>query len=261
MGRLIIIFLALLLVGFSSSGSNTTTQGISYEQGGSYGSNGLFLSTSQTGVADQSFVGIPPQPYCGDGRKENNELCDDADFGGLTCGSFGYESGSLSCTSGCGIHTTACTNAEGETQFSGGGPLFFPDQLVNLSNVIEYNGTFEVLSANVSLNQSILEWCRLRIGGGRNVTANIYTKNISYTIVTDCFSIWDYRQSLPPGQDFVNKYTKEIAITSVVLLLLCAYILLLNERRKSEKKRKIKDDAIKKETERLEKKIALDLEK
>ncbi|MEE9323343.1 MAG: carboxypeptidase regulatory-like domain-containing protein [Candidatus Aenigmarchaeota archaeon] len=54
---------------------------------------------------------------CGDNKKNGNESCDGSDFGGLTCGSYGYNSGSLSCNSTCNeISSSGCSNT------GGGGP-------------------------------------------------------------------------------------------------------------------------------------------
>lgn len=53
------------------------------------------------------------QPTCdNDGVKEAGELCDSFDFGGLTCASYGFTGGGLTCDVTCQtILTGACTNA------------------------------------------------------------------------------------------------------------------------------------------------------
>ncbi len=53
------------------------------------------------------IVGAEPA-VCGNGVKEGAELCDGADFGGLTCVNFGYDWGNLACNSDCEIDTTGC---------------------------------------------------------------------------------------------------------------------------------------------------------
>lgn len=47
--------------------------------------------------------------YCGDGKMNGVEECDSNDFGGRSCQSWGYSSGTLSCN-GCKISTSGCTN-------------------------------------------------------------------------------------------------------------------------------------------------------
>jgi hypothetical protein len=48
---------------------------------------------------------------CGNGVKETTEECDGSDFGTLTCVSFGYSYGTLSCTSSCTVNTSGCSSA------------------------------------------------------------------------------------------------------------------------------------------------------
>ena len=45
---------------------------------------------------------------CGNGIAESGEQCDGADLTGQTCQSFGFSSGSLSCTLQCAFNTSAC---------------------------------------------------------------------------------------------------------------------------------------------------------
>ncbi len=65
---------------------------------------------------------------CGDGKKNGNEQCDGSDFGGLSCSNFGYNYGSLSCTSGCVIDSSDCRSGGGGSGPSGSssGPSYFP---------------------------------------------------------------------------------------------------------------------------------------
>ena len=48
-------------------------------------------------------------PCCGDGVKDPGQLCDGTDFGGLSCGSFGYEMGDLICVDCQSIDTSGCS--------------------------------------------------------------------------------------------------------------------------------------------------------
>ncbi|MEK7452067.1 MAG: hypothetical protein AAB664_01910, partial [Patescibacteria group bacterium] len=51
--------------------------------------------------------------YCGDGFRDPTETCDGTDFNNATCGSLGFETGSLSCSSTCGYVTTSCNTSTG----------------------------------------------------------------------------------------------------------------------------------------------------
>lgn len=56
-----------------------------------------------------SAFAIKQEPYCGDGVvNQESEDCDISDFAGKTCKSFGYDYGTLSCTSDCKIITSGC---------------------------------------------------------------------------------------------------------------------------------------------------------
>jgi hypothetical protein len=58
---------------------------------------------------------------CGDGIKNFNESCDGTDFGSLTCGSYGHNSGSLSCMQNCTINSSACYTTTTPVSGSSGG--------------------------------------------------------------------------------------------------------------------------------------------
>ncbi len=58
------------------------------------------------------------QSYCGDGNVDPGEQCEGSNLAGKNCGSFGYNSGSLSCTSSCTIDTSGCYNTDNN---NGGG--------------------------------------------------------------------------------------------------------------------------------------------
>jgi DNA-binding beta-propeller fold protein YncE len=45
---------------------------------------------------------------CGNGTQEGSEQCDGADLNGQTCGSLGFDGGSLSCNGSCQFNTSAC---------------------------------------------------------------------------------------------------------------------------------------------------------
>ncbi|MFH1807867.1 MAG: vWA domain-containing protein [Pseudomonadota bacterium] len=60
---------------------------------------GLLACRQNCGEFDVSMCGPPPD--CGDGNQGGIEICDGADFGGLTCQRLGYQGGELSCAVNC----------------------------------------------------------------------------------------------------------------------------------------------------------------
>lgn len=53
---------------------------------------------------------IPPNCPCGNGQIDQEEECDDPDYGGATCVSLGYDGGTLGCTNICTFDTSGCFN-------------------------------------------------------------------------------------------------------------------------------------------------------
>jgi hypothetical protein len=58
---------------------------------------------------------------CGNNTREAGEQCDNADLGGSSCQSLGYNSGSLTCDPACDFNTAACTTANNNGGGGGGG--------------------------------------------------------------------------------------------------------------------------------------------
>ena len=65
----------------------------------------------QTGSTSVSFSVQVPETECGNDVLETGEECDGSDFGGLSCSSYGYNAGSLSCSSECTILLSGCYNS------------------------------------------------------------------------------------------------------------------------------------------------------
>jgi hypothetical protein len=58
---------------------------------------------------------------CGNDHKEEIESCDGDDFGGASCISFGFESGTLHCMANCQINTANCVARENQGGYPGSG--------------------------------------------------------------------------------------------------------------------------------------------
>jgi hypothetical protein len=57
---------------------------------------------------------------CGDGVKNGSDQCDGTDFGGQSCTSLGYASGTLQCNSNCTYNFAKCCSANASRSCSGG---------------------------------------------------------------------------------------------------------------------------------------------
>ncbi len=78
------------------------------------------LSGCKPGAGSGGSAGAPPAPTCGDGVKNNTELCDKDDFGVVTCASalgIPGADGTLSCNANCTLDPSGCQLPPG-----GGGP-------------------------------------------------------------------------------------------------------------------------------------------
>jgi len=51
--------------------------------------------------------------YCGDGKVDMGEMCDEEDLDGRDCHSLGYNGGNLSCQSDCKFNVTSCIDPFG----------------------------------------------------------------------------------------------------------------------------------------------------
>jgi len=68
------------------------------------------LKCHPVGTTDQCLFDFSECGICGDGVKNegNGEECDGSDFGDLTCLDYGYDMGSLTCTSACTVYKYSC---------------------------------------------------------------------------------------------------------------------------------------------------------
>jgi len=53
-------------------------------------------------------VDTPPPAVCGNGIRETGEQCDGSDLNGLTCQSWGFNGGTLTCSASCAYNTSQC---------------------------------------------------------------------------------------------------------------------------------------------------------
>ncbi len=60
---------------------------------------------------------------CGDGHVDSEEQCDGSNVGDFSCAYFGYRFGEISCTNGCRLDTSGCTNDEVEPNDCGNGVI------------------------------------------------------------------------------------------------------------------------------------------
>jgi len=74
-------------------------------------------------VSAPECAGTGSCPACGDDTAEGAEPCDGSDLSGETCGSQGFDGGSLDCQADCsGFDTAACTNFVGDCCAANGSP-------------------------------------------------------------------------------------------------------------------------------------------
>lgn len=128
-----IIFTGLFLVSSAFAQSSSSSYRLDYDrtvsdagtkQSSSYNLIGAFTTISAEGESTSYnlrnvYAGTPAiGAICGNGIIEASEQCEGMNFGGLTCGSFGYIYGNLQCVN-CMIVTTGCFNPSG----GGGGAI------------------------------------------------------------------------------------------------------------------------------------------
>jgi hypothetical protein len=95
--------------GGESSPASTTATSASIASGAG---TTTAASSSSEAASSSSSSSTGGGPVCGDGVIEAPETCEDFDFGGKTCATFGLQGGTLVCNSFCGIVLSACTPKE-----------------------------------------------------------------------------------------------------------------------------------------------------
>ncbi|MDD5749957.1 MAG: hypothetical protein PHO91_04270, partial [Patescibacteria group bacterium] len=96
---------------------------------------GIFFVFSYAWSQSDSVDSIVKISVCGNFVAEGGEECDNYDFAGQSCSSFGFSSGSLICYSDCTINTSACYNQSTPPPGGGGGGGLLPPPVtgVNIS--------------------------------------------------------------------------------------------------------------------------------
>lgn len=91
--------------------------------GSSYTLEGGTTTVNVTSISSNYAVqALESSPVCGNGSIEDGESCDTDAFGSASCASYGYDTGTLSCSSTCTIDTSTCSNTPtGGSGSSGGG--------------------------------------------------------------------------------------------------------------------------------------------
>lgn len=92
-----------LMLNSGPAGNNTPSGG------GGGGSGAGFGSLPE---ADAGLVAPEPVAECGNNVREGSEECDGADFGGLSCATFGFSEGAVVCGDSCAVDSSACTGVE-----------------------------------------------------------------------------------------------------------------------------------------------------
>lgn len=87
--------------GHAGAGGSAGAAGSSAGAGGTAGAAG-----AGTGGATGGTGGVIG---CGDGTRQDGELCDGSDLQNATCALLGYTGGSLACSSGCQFNVSSCT--------------------------------------------------------------------------------------------------------------------------------------------------------
>lgn len=93
--------------GTGGTGGTTDTGGTGGTEDGGAGTGGSAGSSGTGGEAGTGGTGAG----CGDGIQQMGEECDGSDFGGKTCATAGFASGTLSCTPTCTIDVSGCSGS------------------------------------------------------------------------------------------------------------------------------------------------------
>jgi len=99
--------------GTSGSGGAGASGGASGSGGGTGGSDaGVTGGTGGTGGGAAGAAGTGEPAVCGDNALGSGEECDGGDFGGKSCASYGFDTGSLACDGSCRVITSGCSGVE-----------------------------------------------------------------------------------------------------------------------------------------------------
>ncbi|MCX6817839.1 MAG: hypothetical protein NTU57_03200 [Candidatus Aenigmarchaeota archaeon] len=67
-----------------------------------------YYSETKTDTGDGICMGVTPPVNCGNGVIDAGEECDGSNLNGKTCASFGYDAGTLACSSSCKFDKSDC---------------------------------------------------------------------------------------------------------------------------------------------------------
>ena len=122
-----------------------------------------------------------PAPVCGNNLLESGEQCDGTATMSLTCKSFGFNSGTLSCGLGCMVTTENCVANETAINVCGDN-LTSPGEQCDKSNIGNSDWT-TILQCNEGVNCD--GECKLRCGGEQNPSGGTESPNHCFNNVQD----------------------------------------------------------------------------
>jgi len=192
--KVLFILSAFLLMGFSASSNEYFVENAGIgDSVSSYDGQLQAFTNSESAFISSSVSGILDSSFCGDGVKDELEACDNTDFGGFTCSTIGFGSGSLTCDGNCNIITVACSNPPSIPTGGGGGggannfPQNYP---LNGSTFVFYNGTLYILDPKLPLNHSVVAWYN-NSGINHTISVRIVRPDSNFNITVNSTGIFE----------------------------------------------------------------------
>ncbi|MBU0661272.1 DUF4215 domain-containing protein [Patescibacteria group bacterium] len=94
---------------------------------------------------------------CGNGTIDGGETCDGTNFGAETCVTQGFDTGSLTCSAGCLIETTSCSNNTG----GGGGDYIAPVVIITSTATTQTTANVDWTATD---NSGVIQACSFEYG-------------------------------------------------------------------------------------------------